>query len=209
MILLANGCSHVAGSESPISFATPLSEKMNMSPVNLAMPGGGNDRIVRTTIDYCLTHRVDYVIIGWTTYERQEVIFNEEWHHFGLGRQVPKHVKDREQLQKLFDFMSLYCCNWHSLGLERTITNQLALKSFLENRGIPYLFFNAWNHFYEGVQHPAFSELFDDKYYKPFSAIFEDYEKMMPNHYSKLHHGNEHVHNAIAEELYERIAQTR
>ena len=43
-----------------------LSEKMNMSPVNLAMPGGGNDRIVRTTINYCLSNKVDFVIIGST-----------------------------------------------------------------------------------------------------------------------------------------------
>lgn len=207
-ILLANGCSHVAGSESPISFVKPLAEKMGMESVNLALPGGGNDRIVRTTINHCLTNKVDFVVVGWTTYERQEVIFNEEWHHFGLGRQVPDNVNNKEQLQKLFDFMSLYCCNWNTLGLERTLIQQLTLKSFLENRGIDYLFFNAWNKFYEDVQHPAFPELLNDKYYKPFNAIFEDYEELMPNHYSELHHGNEHVHNAIAEELYEQISRT-
>ena len=208
-VLLANGCSHVAGSESSISFVQPLAEKMNMTPVNLAMPGGGNDRILRTTVNYCLTNPVDFVVIGWTTYERQEVIFNEEWHHFGLGRQVPNNINNKEQLQKLFDFMSLYCCNWNTLGLERTLVNQLALKSFLENKGIDYLFFNAWNKFYQGVQHPAFKELFNDKYYKPFNAIFEDYEELMPDHYSELHHGNEQVHNSIAEELYEQAIRSR
>jgi len=208
-ILLANGCSHVAGSESSISFVEPLAEKMNLRSINLAMPGGGNDRILRTTINYCLENPVEFVVIGWTTYERQEVIFDDEWHHFGLGRQVPDNIANKNNIQKLFDYMSLHCCNWNTLGLERTLITQLALKSFLDNKGIKYLFFNAWNKFFQDVQHPALTELLDDKYYKPYNAVFEDYENLMPEHYSELHHGNEHVHNAIAEELYERAIKRR
>lgn len=245
-ILLANGCSHVAGSESPISFVEPLANKLGMSPVNLAMPGGGNDRILRTTIDYCVANPVDFVIIGWSTHERTELIFEEQWHHFGFGRQVHKFGKlqdetDVKKLQQLFDFMSLYSSTWYPHGVERTLIYQLSLQSFLEARGIDYLFFNAWNsipspdgqgmfwaspqyltdcethNFYPAYnwftdysyQHPKWKAINKDKYYKPHNALFEDYEIMMPEHFSEMHHGNENVHNAIAEELYERIDRTK
>jgi hypothetical protein len=245
-ILLANGCSHVAGSESPISFVEPLSNKLGMRPVNLATPGGGNDRILRTTIDYCVANPVDFVVIGWTTHERVEVIFNDDWHCFGLGRQVHKkgNLQDEtnvQKLQQLFDFMSLHCSTWYPHGVERTLIYQLSLQSFLEARGIDYLFFNSWNHipaadpkgmFWANLQyledcksertepgypwfkdnsyqHPKWEAINKDKYYKPHNALFKDYEDIMSEHFSKLHHGNEHVHNAIAEELYERIARTK
>lgn len=242
-ILLANGCSHVAGSESSISFAEPLAERMGMTAVNLATPGGGNDRILRTTIDYCVANPVDFVVIGWTTHERMELVFRDEWHHFGLGRQVHKssNLQDDDyikRLQQMFDFMSLNCCTWYPHGVEKTLVYQLSLQSFLEARGIDYLFFNAWNYipspkdmfwastqylkdcewdhvepafnwFTDEYQHPKWNAINKDKYYKPHNALFKDYEDMMPNEFSEMHHGNEQVHNAIAEELYEYTIRTK
>jgi hypothetical protein len=246
-ILLANGCSHVAGSESPISFAEPLAEKMGMTSVNIATPGGGNDRILRTTIDYCVANPVDFVVIGWTTHERMEITFRDEWQCFGLGRQVHKSTDLHddeyvERLQQLFDFMSLNCCTWYPHGVEKTLVYQISLQSFLEARGIDYIFFNAWNlipqvgdsqgmywassNYVEkcnqsrsepaykwfnenSYQHPKWDAINKDKYYKPHNALFKDYEDLMPEHFSEMHHGNEHVHNAIAEELYERINRTK
>lgn len=242
-VLLANGCSHVAGSESTISFAAPLAEKMGMTAVNIALPGGGNDRILRTTIDYCVSNPVDFVVIGWSTHERMELVFRDEWHHFGLGRQVHKsnNLHDDEyikRLQQLFDFMSLNCCTWYPHGVEKTLVYQLSLQSFLEARGIDYLFFNAWNHipapndmfwltneyvkkiksdfadpafemFSNEYQHPKWEAINKDKYYKPHNALFKDYEDLMPEEFSAAHHGNEKVHLAIAEELYEQAIRRR
>lgn len=244
-ILLANGCSHVAGSESNISFAEPLAEMMGMTAVNLATPGGGNDRILRTTIDYCVANPVDFVLIGWTTHERVEVVFNDNFECFGLGRIVPNKPDmssdDVKKLQQLFDFMTHYCSTFFPHGVERTLTYQIALQSFLESRNINYLFFNAWNSIpephHKGMywattdyindckkkniepafkwfkdrmyQHPKWSAINKDKYYKPHNAIFKDYEDIMPNAFSEMHHGNEQVHNAIAEELYEHAIRTK
>lgn len=203
-ILLANGCSHVAGSESPISFVDPLAEKMSMTPVNIAMPGGSNDRIHRTTIEYCLNNTVDFVVIGWTTHERFEFPWNNKFEYYGLGRQ-----SDDQKLQQLFDFMSLYCANWNPIGLSTTLNYMYSLQCFLELKCIPYLFFNSWNSIPFDYQDTVWSNINKDKYYRPHEGIFEKFEQLMPHNFSKMRHGNQVVHNAIAEELYEQAVRTR
>jgi len=207
-LLLTNGCSHVAGSESTVNVADYLGELMSMPVMNIATPGGGNDRMLRTTMDACLQHDVGFVVVGWSTHERMELVFNRDWELFGLGRIAPTS-NHREQLQKLFDYMSLYCCDWDGPGLERTLTSQLSLQCFLESRGIDYLFFNAWNHLPDHYQSPKKSMLNLDKYYKPQHGLYEEYEKLMPEHYSAMHHGDHTVHKLIAEELYEQAIRPR
>lgn len=207
-LLLGNGCSHVAGSESTSSVIDHLGEIMSVPTLNIATPGGSNDRVLRTTIDACLTHDVGLVVVGWSTHERMEFVFDSDWEMFGFGR-VASRYHNREQLQKLFDYMSLYCCDWDGPGIERTLTSQLSLQCFLESRGIDYVFFNAWNHLPENYQSPKKDQLNLDKYYKPHEAIYEKYEKLMPEHYSAMHHGDHVVQKLIAEELYEHAIRPR
>jgi hypothetical protein len=209
-ILLANGCSHVAGSESSVSVVEYLGKLMNMPTLNIATPGGGNDRILRTTMDACLQNDVGFVLVGWSTHERMELVFNNTWELFGLGRVAStENVECRDRLQKLLDYMTLYCCDWDGPGIERTLTYQLSLQCFLETRGIDYLFFNAWNHLPEYYQSSKKSILNLDKYYKPQHGLYEEYQKIMPQHYSAMHHGNHTVHKLIAEELYEYAIKPR
>lgn len=207
-LLLGNGCSHVAGSESTANVIDYLGEHMNMPIMNIATPGGGNDRVLRTTIDACLQHDVGFVVIGWSTHERMEMVFNNDWNLFGLGRRAPVSEHSSE-LQALFDYMSLYCCDWNGPGIQRTLTYQLSLQCFLESRGIDYLFFNAWNHLPQHFQSPVKDALNLDKYYKPHDAVYERYEKLMPEHYSTMHHGDHAVHKLIAEEIYEQAIKPR
>ena len=48
--LLTNGCSHTEGSECNVSFGDFFT---NYEHVNIAKGGGGNERILRTTMEYC------------------------------------------------------------------------------------------------------------------------------------------------------------
>lgn len=201
-ILLANGCSHVAGSESPVSFVSILGEKLEMDTINIAKPGAGNDYIMRSTIKYCTENPVDFVLVGWSTHERQEIIFNKDWHYFGVGRIVPDNVKNGYALQKIIELMSLYSCDWDSIAIERTLVHQIALKCFLESKNINYLFFNSWNCLYEASFLELQKEVINEKYYKPYIAVFEEYYKSMPEHFTKSYHGNEIVHHKIADEFY-------
>ena len=80
--LLVNGCSYTAGTHpwtihtpdaSPIVWPRQLEDKFE-NVYNLAKGGEGNDRIVRTTIDYCENNDMtDYaVIIQWSSPFRTE-----------------------------------------------------------------------------------------------------------------------------------------
>ena len=73
--LLTNGCSHTEGSECNVSFGDFFT---NYEHVNIAKGGGGNERILRTTMEYCENNKVDLVIIGWSTHERFEFAWKDE-----------------------------------------------------------------------------------------------------------------------------------
>ena len=121
--------------------------------VNHAAPGGSNDRIVRTTIAHiCSNDTKDtMVIIGWTNPLRREVHCMDHptsknpndpntcyrklmstWH--GMS-DIPGSDKWLEQIQRY---------GWDEVESHVRYFNQvLLLSSFLEQRNIPYLFFNT------------------------------------------------------------------
>jgi len=77
MKLLANGCSFTYGSDmlKSTSQTWPTQLENNFSEVhNIAMGGGSNDRIVRTTLDFCNNNDMnDYMaVIQWTSPFRKE-----------------------------------------------------------------------------------------------------------------------------------------
>jgi len=96
-LLVINGCSHSAGSETEgpgigdgivcrnNSFGSMLAEKLDRKPVHLAFPGGSNDRIARTStawisdnLDKIKNKEIDVLfLVHWTGAERSEYFFPE------------------------------------------------------------------------------------------------------------------------------------
>jgi hypothetical protein len=84
--LLVNGCSHTAGSEIEGSgvgegnynrqncYAAQIAKKLNWEYTNIAMPGGSNDYIKRTTMLWILDNperaKNTHFFINWTGAER-------------------------------------------------------------------------------------------------------------------------------------------
>jgi hypothetical protein len=67
-MILVNGCSFTTGEESSIAWPDLIP-----NTVNIAQPGASNDYILRSTVDYVDAHKVDYVIIAWTSPNRIEL----------------------------------------------------------------------------------------------------------------------------------------
>ena len=107
MILYVNGDSHSAGAEAinshcfaeddplfhalgriphpdneRVSYGCLLANALYAVLVCDAESGSSNDRIIRTTQEYLKTEKPDAVIIGWSTWER------EEWLHDGQYWQI-------------------------------------------------------------------------------------------------------------------------
>jgi hypothetical protein len=88
--LVTNGCSYSAGAcmytgddeevkknQNKNRFSKKLSEKLNCEEINLARPGGSNDRIFRTTFDWIQENKEKVkdtlFIIGLTAFARVDL----------------------------------------------------------------------------------------------------------------------------------------
>lgn len=104
---------------------------------NDARPGGSNDRIVRTTLDWLVTHTPRLVIVGWTHPARTEF-----WDKVsGKFITFSIHIKPRHNL----DFWQNY---WEltynkDVTVYRSLQQIILLQTLLKHYNIPYLFFNA------------------------------------------------------------------
>ena len=123
MILYVNGDSHSAGTEAVNSFAfaedDPLYRALGRQPhpdnlfvsygsilaKNLSAElycdgesAGSNDRIIRTTKHYLRNNRPDLIVIGWSTWEREEWFYEGQYWQInagGVGADWPDAVKQQ------------------------------------------------------------------------------------------------------------------
>jgi hypothetical protein len=84
LTMFVNGDSHTAqvyGDAGPTA-TQQLAEKYHCDYMNLALPGGSNQRIIRTTLEHVkkLDPRSTLIIIGWSSFERTEWFFQGAWH---------------------------------------------------------------------------------------------------------------------------------
>jgi hypothetical protein len=170
MILYVNGDSHTAAAEAvnPHAFAEDDGNLIHLGrlphPNNLAVSWGkklstllkmafycdaesasSNDRIIRTTKKYINNYTPDvnnlFVIIGWSTWEREEWLINDVYYQINASGTdiVPESHKEKYKEYVLN-------VNW------RHKTNQaykdiVALHEWLGEKDIKHIFFNGNNTF--------------------------------------------------------------
>jgi hypothetical protein len=124
-----------------------------------AESASSNARIIRTTKKYLETTKPDLVIIGWSTWEREEWYHNEVWWQVnagGVGHDWPDPIK-----AKYKDYIT---------NLDWTQATKQAHKDIYEfhtellDLGIPHLFFNTYNDFH--TQEPL---SWHDSYLDPYN----------------------------------------
>jgi hypothetical protein len=193
--LLANGCSHTSGAECNTNYAEILAESWGYDLINLGTPAAGNHRVMRTTIEYCEQHHVDFVVIGWSTYERMEIPWKGDFIHYGMT--TPPRIEAERQLFKLLD---LYAMDFNT-GKTFTLVYQLALQTYLQQKNIPYIFmsaFNCWKDFkYQDME----ASIDISRFHRPEVSIIQEYMSKYPDHFTKNSHGNAFIHGLIAAEL--------
>ena len=183
-----------------------------------AESAASNDRIFRTTWNYLQgvqgipTTKPDYVVIGWTTWER------EEWTHNGVyyqvtasgTDQVPKdlHQKYKEWVieQSNRDVINYKIHNAHS--------RIWALHNDLNNRDIPHLFFNTYSDFshIKNLGYLGAEEMdWEGCYLDPYNRAGTYYEWCLANGFKTVNPNSYHfgadAHAAWGEYLYQTIVQ--
>jgi hypothetical protein len=118
--LYVNGDSHSArvyGSTGK-SFAEQLAERFSLQLINRSLPGGSNQRIIRTSQrDLQELDPADTVVlIGWSSFERAEWYYNQDWHKIAGSDAytLPAELADigARHLQNFHSDMA-HCLNCH------------------------------------------------------------------------------------------------
>ena len=146
MLLYANGDSHTA----PWSYVDILGEELAFEFVNQAQGGCSNASIIRRTREYIKHTIPDLVIIGWSTWEREEWEYKNQYYnvnssgHDQLPDELQKQYKQwvTKQTQKTLNKKSKY---WH--------TEIYKLHQILERELIPHVFFNCMYNFFNARPH--------------------------------------------------------
>lgn len=139
------------------SWPAQLAKEIDHGYVNLARPGGSNDRIVRTTLQYLTKHGHDntIVIIGWTDPTRREVHVedhvaqsfpNEE--PTGYKIFTADHDEFKSSMQhnpNAYRWSEKYRhYGWDLVESHVRFYSQIILmQSYLEQHKIPHLFFTV------------------------------------------------------------------
>jgi hypothetical protein len=138
-----------------------------------AQAGGSNQRIIRTTrnwLDQQPSLDDVFVLIQWSTWERQEWFYNGEW--FQVNASGVDHVP--EELQDQYR-QFVVGVDWQ----EATESAHRAIWQFhqeLNTQGVRHLFFNGNSHF-ESVQH---RHNWDNCYIAPYDST-QTYNGVLKN----------------------------
>lgn len=162
MILYVNGDSHSAGAEAVnsycfaeddtqyralgrrphpdnlvVSYGRRLADNLNALLYCDAESASSNDRIIRTTREYISNTTPDLIIIGWSTWEREEIIFNDQYYQFSVGC---KGIDWSPELKNVYqDWLS---STNHKQKEQQAHEQIWAFHNELQH--IPHLFFNTY-----------------------------------------------------------------
>lgn len=169
MILYVNGDSHSAGAEAvnhhcfakddPLykglgrrphpdneraSYGCSLANELRAILHCDAESASSNARIIRTTRDYITNEgKPDFVLIGWSTWERQEWFYNNEWWQVnggGIGHDWPEEIKFRYK-----NYVLSIDRDWCETQAHQSISN---FHHELQEQNIKHLFFNTYSDFH-------------------------------------------------------------
>ena len=135
MTILFTGCSWTWGSELEgveSNHEYRCANRFSGSHTNIAQNGISNEGIVRSTIKYIESNKVDFVVVQFTIMDRYSV-YNNKWINLQAYMTDPK-MKNHLARMFLKNFHnSVYAHNefWRNVCL---------LENYLENRAIPYYF---------------------------------------------------------------------
>jgi hypothetical protein len=236
MILYINGDSNAAGAEAanPCAFArdewkyrhlgrrphpeneavcwgTRLAQMLAWEYHNDAESASSNDRILRTTTEYLKTHRPDAIVIGWTTWEREEWFYENHWWQVnGSGRDtVPMAFK--EQYKKWVSEQGEY--QWEKKEIEWH-EKIWSLHQDLLNLKIPHLFFNCYSTFHNISYKLELEHLrknWSDRFIGPYTQSETYYDWLINNGQSTVKPGSYHfgktAHQKWAEFLYPQLTR--
>lgn len=187
------------------SYSRRLSDLLDADLVCDAESGGSNARILRLTREYLKNNKPDFLVIGWSPFER------EEWWHNGIAYQitgggvesVPAELADKYK-KWVIDNSDPCAINARTLTWHQEIFD--FHRSLLE-LSIPHLFFNTFNSFEFvpniGGTYLGWGDCFVEPYLESYTyCSWLKNQGYQPVSATSMHFGPD-AHQAWAEFLYQ------
>jgi hypothetical protein len=240
-VLYVNGDSHSAGAEALNSYCfaqdDPLYWRLGRTPHpdNLAVSYGclianelnaildcqaesasSNTRIIRTTKEYLANNKPDLVIIGWSTWEREEWLDEDQYYQVTASGtdDVPKALHQRYKewvIAQDHAYRERKLLAWHE--------QIWAFHKELEEQNIKHLFFNSYSDF-SNIRSKQISACttvpneyqWGNNYVDPYDAtqtyyfwcLAQGFKPVNPNSY----HFGADAHQAWADFLFSKYVQS-
>ena len=231
MILYVNGDSHSAGAEAvntycfaeddskyrtlgrlphpdnlEVSYGQVLADRMNCQLHCDAESASSNHRIIRTTWEYIKRQKPDFVVVGWSTWERKEFQdpatgVNWQVNAGGVGEDWPDWLK--AEYPKFVAEL-----DWRNeTNMAHSKVHQFHLD--LKRQGIRHLFFNTYSYFDANQLGQTYT--WDNSYLEPYNPRGTYYEWCIDKGFAPVSKNSYHfgadAHRAWAEHLYAQIVQ--
>lgn len=229
MILYVNGDSNSAGAEAVNDYAfaedDPLYWALGRQPhpdnlkasygcelANLmgailecdAESASSNQRIIRTTLKYLEDNPApDLIIIGWSTWEREEWWDSKtgRWWQVnagGIGHDWPEEIKDKYK-KWIVDVD-------YSTAVSRAHNDIFSLHQLLDSKNIQHFFFNCFQPFTHTLRYA-----WSNSYLEPYNPDFTYYNWLIKKGFKPVKPGSYHfghdAHCAWAEFLLQNLVQ--
>jgi hypothetical protein len=148
MILYVNGDSHSLGQDAggpDFSYGKFIADALGAKFICNAESACDNGSIIRRTKLYLETHTPDFIVIGWSTWEREEWVYdNTTYYVTSSGHDVlPKPLQNRYKQWVIDSLEPEKQRQKENLNYNRIWD----LHVELGQRNIPHLFFNCYSYF--------------------------------------------------------------
>lgn len=203
-MIVFNGDSHTAGINTTAldRFSNLVASAFDADAVNLAKVGASNARILRTTQAYLADHAVDLVVIGWSTWEREEWKYQNSYYDVNSsGHDVlPPALLDRYKtwvIDQTPDSLTVKSQKWHE--------DIYKFHLELEQKKIKHMFFNCMYNFFR----PATVYNWNDQYIGPYdnNSSYYWHLKNQGIQADKWYHFDSDGHRVWADLLIDHINQ--
>lgn len=187
------------------SYSQRLADLLGADLVCDAEPGGSNARILRLTREYLKSNRPDFLVIGWSPFER------EEWWHNGVAYQVTGGGVESVPAELAYKYKKWVIDNSDPCAINaRTVASHQEIFVFhqeLLELSIPHLFFNTFNSFEfihdMGGTYLNWSDCFVEPYRESYTyCLWLKNQGYQPVSATSMHFGPA-GHQAWAEFLYQ------
>lgn len=228
--IVSIGCSHTHGSmidgkngtsiyNKTHAYGPQLAKKNNFSFYNLGLPGGSNQYIFRSTIEFLQNHinpSEEYIfLIGWTSIHRMELRYDDHQIHRHVihadyldTKYIPYTLGTAKELmhtwhhRKLLDYAGLFFDDIQCL--DEWAGFAFGLQKILQKKKMKYLMFNTCQELQETPNNKRIIQALDtNTYIKPTDSKAYFLEWGMQNGFEKTEcwHFREDAHIAWAEYL--------